>query len=107
MAKYTFKQFQAEYPNDAACLAKLMEINYGGTEITCPGCGRARQVSSHGQAPRLCLPRVRPSYLPVRWHDLSQVTNQSHQVVFRDVSDDQHAPRRCRERNRAATRCYL
>src|SRR5580704_16947038 len=39
MAKYTFKQFQAEYPNDAACLAKLMEINYGSTEITCPACG--------------------------------------------------------------------
>jgi len=42
MAKYTFKQFQAEYPNDSACLAKLMEINYGGTEITCPGCGVER-----------------------------------------------------------------
>jgi transposase-like protein/DNA-directed RNA polymerase subunit RPC12/RpoP len=39
MAKYTFKQFQEEYPNDAACLAKLMEINYGGTNILCPGCG--------------------------------------------------------------------
>jgi len=39
MAKYTFKQFQEEYPNDAACLAKLMEINHGGTEIVCPGCG--------------------------------------------------------------------
>ena len=38
MAKYTFKQFQAEYPNDAVCLAKLMEINYGGTEIVCPNC---------------------------------------------------------------------
>ena len=38
MAKYTFKQFQAEYPDDAACLAKLMEINYGGTDIVCPGC---------------------------------------------------------------------
>src|SRR5689334_16784058 len=38
MAKYTFKEFQAEYPNDAACLAKLMEINYGGTSIICPGC---------------------------------------------------------------------
>src|ERR1700685_2427968 len=38
MAKYTFKQFQAEYPNDAACLAKLMEINFGGTDIVCPGC---------------------------------------------------------------------
>jgi transposase-like protein len=38
MAKYTFKQFQEEYPNDAACLAKLMEINYGGAEIICPAC---------------------------------------------------------------------
>jgi transposase len=42
MAKYTFAQFQAEYPTDAHCLAKLMEINYGGTEITCPGCGVER-----------------------------------------------------------------
>ena len=39
MAKYTFKEFQTEYPDDAACLAKLMEVNYGGTEITCPACG--------------------------------------------------------------------
>lgn len=39
MATYTFKQFQTEYPDDASCLAKLMEINYGGTEITCPVCG--------------------------------------------------------------------
>ena len=38
MAKYTFKQFQQEYPDDASCLAKLMEINFGGTEIVCPGC---------------------------------------------------------------------
>lgn len=42
MAKYTFKQFQEEYPDDAACLAKLMEINYGGTEIACPACGVER-----------------------------------------------------------------
>jgi hypothetical protein len=32
MAKCTFKQFQAEYPNDAACLARIMEIQYGGDE---------------------------------------------------------------------------
>jgi len=36
---HTFKQFQAIYPTDAHCLAKLMEVNYGGTEIVCPGCG--------------------------------------------------------------------
>jgi transposase len=40
MAKYTFKQFQAEYPNDAACLAKLMEIQYGGDVTHCQVCGR-------------------------------------------------------------------
>ncbi|HYA74986.1 MAG TPA: IS1595 family transposase [Roseiarcus sp.] len=39
MTKYTFNEFQAEYPDDAACLAKLMEINYGGTHIACPSCG--------------------------------------------------------------------
>jgi hypothetical protein len=37
--KYTRKQFDAEFPNDAACLERLMQVNYGGTEITCPGCG--------------------------------------------------------------------
>jgi len=39
MSKYTFQQFQQEYPNDATCLAKLMEINYGGANIVCPACG--------------------------------------------------------------------
>jgi transposase len=38
MAECTFKQFKEKYPSDAACLAKLMQVNYGGTEIVCPGC---------------------------------------------------------------------
>lgn len=37
--KYTFKSFQAEYPTDEVCLDKIMERRYGGTTITCPGCG--------------------------------------------------------------------
>jgi transposase-like protein len=37
--KYTFKQFQTEFPDDAACLVRLMEIKFGGTNILCPGCG--------------------------------------------------------------------
>jgi len=37
--KYTFKQFQAEYPDDAACLAAVMQSQFGGTRIFCPGCG--------------------------------------------------------------------
>jgi transposase len=38
--KRTFKEFSAIYPTDAACLEKLMQVNYGGTEIVCPGCGK-------------------------------------------------------------------
>jgi transposase len=41
--KYTFKQFQAEFPDDSACLAKLMEVNYGGTQTMCPDCREVRQ----------------------------------------------------------------
>jgi transposase len=39
VSKYTFKQFQAEYPDDGACLDAIMKVQYGGTEIHCPGCG--------------------------------------------------------------------
>lgn len=39
MAHYTFKQFQAEYPSDDACLDKIMTIRFGGFEFSCPGCG--------------------------------------------------------------------
>ena len=39
MASYTFKDFQAQYPDDEACLAQLMATKFGGTEITCPSCG--------------------------------------------------------------------
>jgi transposase len=40
MAKATFKDFQKLYPTDAACLEKLMEVNFGGTEIVCPACNK-------------------------------------------------------------------
>ena len=39
MSKYTFKEFQAEYPDDGACLDRIMLVQYGGTQIHCPGCG--------------------------------------------------------------------
>ena len=40
MAHYTFKQFQAEYPDDDACLDKIMATRHGGSEIECPACKR-------------------------------------------------------------------
>ena len=43
--KYTFKQFQAEYPDDQACLDKVLEMRYGGKEFDCPGCGGAANLT--------------------------------------------------------------
>src|SRR5205823_4985481 len=40
MAKYTFQDFQAEYPNDAACLARIMDIQYGGDVTECQVCNK-------------------------------------------------------------------
>lgn len=37
--RYTFKQFQSEFPNDAACLERVLTIRFGGTEIDCQKCG--------------------------------------------------------------------
>ena len=37
--KYTFKQFQEQFPTDEACLLAVMNVQYGGTKIVCPGCG--------------------------------------------------------------------
>ncbi len=37
--KYTFKQFQKDFPDDAACLEAMMKVQFGGTKIVCPGCG--------------------------------------------------------------------
>ena len=31
MAQYTFKSFQGEYPDDAACLKAVMVSQFGGT----------------------------------------------------------------------------
>ena len=39
MASYTFFQFQAQYPDDAACLAQLMKTKFGGDHLDCPACG--------------------------------------------------------------------
>lgn len=39
MSKYTFKQFQAQFPDDGSCLERIMLEQYGGTEFSCPSCG--------------------------------------------------------------------
>lgn len=43
MAKFTFKQFQEEFPNDAACLKRIMETKYGGETTDCPVCKKRTQ----------------------------------------------------------------
>ena len=35
----TFYEFQQQFPDDEACLKRIMVERYGGTEIDCPKCG--------------------------------------------------------------------
>lgn len=35
-----FYSFTRQFPDDEACLAHLMQVRHGGTEIDCPKCGR-------------------------------------------------------------------
>ena len=37
--RYTFKDFQTEYPDDGVCLDRIMLEQYGGTDFACPACG--------------------------------------------------------------------
>lgn len=39
MAEYTFKEFQRDFPDDAACLKAVMTTQFGGTRLFCPACG--------------------------------------------------------------------
>ena len=36
----TLYEFQKQFPDDDACLLHIMNVNYGGTEINCPKCGK-------------------------------------------------------------------
>ena len=35
----TFYEFMHQYPDDEACLKRIMVVRYGGTELDCPKCG--------------------------------------------------------------------
>ncbi|MCH9011437.1 MAG: IS1595 family transposase [Proteobacteria bacterium] len=39
MTRYTFRDFQAEYPDDGTCLDRILETRYGAHTFDCPGCG--------------------------------------------------------------------
>ena len=55
MSKYPASQFQADFPDEAACLATLMVLRYGGTEIWCPACvARSRFHPVRGRRAYAC-----------------------------------------------------
>lgn len=61
---YTFKDFKAEYPDDAACLDAIMGRRYGGTEIVCPACKKQskfhRIAKRRAYACQLCGHHIYP-----------------------------------------------
>jgi transposase len=63
MATYTKKQFEAEYPTDAACLDKVFQMRYGNMKC-CPKCGKEtefKRVSTRRSYQcRLCYHQLYP-----------------------------------------------
>lgn len=64
MAKYTLKEFQKEYPNDAACLDKIFKMKYGSLEC-CPKCGKKTEFkripTRRSYQCRLCYHQLYPT----------------------------------------------
>ena len=96
-SKFTFRQFQALYPDDDAC---LLASSTGSTTTTM----HARMRRCRSQVPqdhwpsRLCMPRVRAPLLPLRWHSVRALQHAADDLVPRDVPDDRNAQWRVGER---------
>ena len=107
MSKYTFKDFQAEYPDDDACLAAIMTVQYGGTKITCPGCGAdstfTKIANRRAYACQWCGHHIYPCAGTI----FHKSVYQTDALVLRHVLDDQHAPWRSGEGIGAANRLHL
>lgn len=40
MPMAAFDEFQKQFPDDEACLERMMQVPFGGTEADCPRCGK-------------------------------------------------------------------
>jgi transposase len=64
MSKFTFKQLQAQYPDDGACLDRIMQEQFGGTEFECPACATLtkfhRMSERRGYACQKCGHHIYP-----------------------------------------------
>lgn len=62
--RYTIKEFRSEFPNDDACLDRVMDIRFGGRRFTCPGCNKPSQfhriANRRAYACQLCGHHVYP-----------------------------------------------
>lgn len=61
----TFYQFQQEFPDDEACLKRIMIERYGGTKLVCPKCGVLskfyRMTSERGYVCQHCGHHLHPT----------------------------------------------
>ena len=48
----TFYEFQKQFPDDEACLERIMTERYGGTEFDCPKCGVYRIREFNNLSPK-------------------------------------------------------
>ena len=90
----SFYEFQRQFPDDEACLQRIMIERYGGTELDCPKCGE------HGKFYRMTRERAyvcqhcKHQLHPDRRYADGALADALAQVVLRDVSVHHDAARR-------------
>ena len=56
----SFYEFTRQFPDDEACLKRIMIERYGGTELDCPKCGEYGKFYRMDEGARVRLPALRP-----------------------------------------------
>lgn len=58
--KFTFRQFQAQYPDDDACLDAIMQRRFGGLDC-CPKCGVVSKLTRIAGRRAFSTPKIESS----------------------------------------------
>jgi hypothetical protein len=106
MRKYTKKDFDRQFPDDATCLEWLKSYFYPNC-IFCRKCNRVTKHHRITSRPSYLLRLLRPSRSSDRGHDLSQIFYASNNLVLCRVPDGVYALRHLRKANRAGNRRHL
>ena len=90
---YSVREFFAEFPNDDACLMRVMEVRYGMRHV-CRKCGKDSTFHKLTNRKAFACSHCGDEPVSVRGHHLSGQSHAAANVVLCDLPIHCHATRR-------------